>query len=161
MRHDTTPVVIHRKTSNFERPSVKADTRRSSLVAILLGGLVVDFLGTRVIGGVVATVFAALLSSRGHTDAEIQLSFFSVPFLLLINAIGFSTTIAGGFVAASWVKRNHLIHAGASGALSLLIGLPIYILPETGASPWWDIVAVAFAIPAALVGGKLALNRAA
>jgi hypothetical protein len=134
---------------------------RSSVVAVLLGGLVVDFLGTLAAAILAAVIVSAAIVSGGGGDAEVTAGLGSLAFLVAITAIGEILVAAGGYVAARWARRRPVAHGVAAGTLSLVLGLPFLLLPGATEPLWLVVVGLIVHVPLAALGGHLAGRRPA
>ena len=132
---------------------------RSSLVAVLLGGLLVDFVGTIAVSVLLALGISVGLAAWGYTQAEVMRSLESEAYVYLANGLGVSMTVAGGYVAARWARTREVWHGGLSGALSLVLGLPFFLVPERADPLWLNLVLLVLQIPFAMLGGRLARRR--
>ena len=139
-------------------PLVGADTRRprSSLVAIVLGGLVVDVLGSMLLVAVLASALIALALRTGGIDARIETLSQSTTFTVVAAAGGSLLVVAGGYTAAWWARRRPVVHALGAGGLSLIISaLGFWLQRGVDGAFWVDIASLAFHLPLAALGGYL------
>ena len=130
---------------------------RSSVVAVLLGGLVVNGLGT-----IVAALVMTAVGSAGILH----------PLALGLGTIAIieSLAIAGGYVAARRARRHPIAHGVATGALALVILILLATMlrqpqpSEPGSSDGvvglWLILLLTVQIPLAALGGRIAGRRA-
>ena len=134
---------------------------RSSIVAVLLGGLVVDTVGTILMAILAAVVVSAVVASRGGGEAEVTAALGSLAFLTSTFAIGEILVVAGGYVAARWARHRPVAHGMAAGALSLVLGLPFLLLPGAMEPVWPTVLSLIAQVPLAALGGHLAGRRVA
>ena len=127
---------------------------RSSVVAVLLGGLVVDWGGTLAVTTVVGLLWTLIVVlNTDDTDGAEALATF-VPFRLTLLALGSLMSVLGGYVAAAWARRlplRHGLFAGlATVSFSVVFALGRGELPDplNLATP-----------PLALLGGYLRSRR--
>ena len=128
---------------------------RSSIVAVLLGGLGVDFIGTRAVGIVMGIVGAVVISATGgDTEAWRE----SALYVALSHLLDAAMTLAGGFVAATWARNRPLLHSLAAGGLSLAL---VFVLGTGRPDPLWlAILGLVLHLPLAASGGYLASRPA-
>ncbi|MGG6268559.1 hypothetical protein ACQ4M3_29375 [Leptolyngbya sp. AN03gr2] len=124
-----------------------------SIKAILIG-LVVDIVGTLVVGMTLGFILGIGLAtqSRSQTDFESLLNqaVLSPGFLILSLIVGLGFTFLGSFVAARIANRLALTHSGIVGAIAFVLG-SLYVPKEY---PFWFIAAsLVLTIPSALLGG--------
>jgi len=149
----------------YRSPSARLDplderSPRSSIVAILLGGLLVDFFGTIVVSVILAVALGTVLAARGYAEPDVVRWLDSDAYLYVTSAFGLLMTIAGGYVAGRWARVREVWHGALAGALSLVLGIPFLLLPE-GLDPLWlNLLLRTIQIPAAMFGGRQAQRRA-
>ncbi|HEU4428612.1 MAG TPA: hypothetical protein VFT98_07650 [Myxococcota bacterium] len=137
-----------------------AASKRFRFVPVLVGGALIDFLGTNVVGFILASVVAAVLLAQGVSGGEVEKDLTTNPLLLAASyGLGAGLTLLGGYVAARWAGLRFVLHGAAAGALSLALGLPFLFM----ATPWdWFVyVGLTIQVPLAAAGGWLAARRVA
>jgi hypothetical protein len=132
---------------------------RSSLVAVLLGGFLVDFVGTIVVSVILAVGLGTALAAQGHAEPEVVRWLDSSVYLYVVSGVGLLMTIAGGYVAGRWARAREVLHGALAGALSLVLGIPFLLLPDATNPLWLDFLLVTIQVPAATFGGWLARRR--
>ena len=150
----------------YRSPSARLDPSdlrapRSSFVAVLLGGLLVDFVGTIVVSVMLAVGLGTVLAATGYAEPEVIRWLDSAFYLYVASAFGLLMTIIGGYVAGRWARTREVWHGALAGALSLVLGIPFFLLPESTDPLWLNLVLLTIQIPAAMFGGSLARRRAA
>jgi hypothetical protein len=140
-------------------PLVDAEGQRprSSLAAIVLGGLVVDVAGSMLFVAVLASVLLAVAMQAGGIDTQIETVSESTTFTLFAATGGSLLVVAGGYTAAWWARRRPIAHALGAGALSLLVAAYGFWLARSGAAAsfWIDVASLALHLPLAALGGYL------
>jgi len=135
---------------------------RSSIVAVLLGGFVVDFLGTLVIGSIVTVAFLVPYGLGGEpSDADVEAATSSALYLSIVSVVGAAATLAGGYTAARWARRRFVAHGVAAGGFSLLLAVPLMASPDAMEPFWLNASLIVAHVPIAALGGRLAAGRAA
>ncbi len=127
---------------------------RSSLVAVLLGGLVVDVLGSILLVAVTSSVLIAVALGGGGLDAQIEKVAKSIPFIAIAAGGGALLVIAGGYTAAWWARRHPVVHALGAGSLSLVVSGFVFWL-QASDTFWVDVASLALHLPLAVLGGWL------
>jgi hypothetical protein len=150
----------------YRSPSARLDpldapSPRSTLVAVLLGGLLVDFVGTIVVSVILAVTLGTIMASRGYGEPDVVRWLDSDAYLYVASAFGLLMTIAGGYVAGRWARAREVWHGGLAGGLSLVLGIPFFLLPDSTDPLWLNLLLLTVQIPAAMFGGRLASQRAA
>ena len=129
---------------------------------VLLGGFVVDYLGSILAGVVLGVGFTLFEVARGAAPNEAAQQLQNAPgFLWLIRGIGVSLTFLGGYVAARRAGTRFLLHACAAGAIPLvLVAVRRLLLPSVASAPMW-ITSLSYVVqvPVAAAGGWLAARR--
>ncbi|MCP5056181.1 MAG: hypothetical protein GY937_05570 [bacterium] len=131
---------------------------RSSFLAVLVGGLGVDFIGTFIIVFVVALVWEIVGLTSGEDPGAYAGSLW---FLAMSYAVGSFMTLAGGYVAARWARRRPVAHGLGAGMLSLVVGVPFFFLPGALEPLWLVAGGTALHLPLAATGGYLAARGVA
>jgi hypothetical protein len=122
--------------------------------------------GIRIKGVVVAAVvvlavdivagigLTLMLGSRSlQSEKAVTALTTSTPFLLGSLILGTLSTVQGGFVAARIAKTRHYTNAAVIGAIGIILSVLL-----AGEYPlWFDAVAFLLVLPAALLGGHLAI----
>jgi hypothetical protein len=126
-------------------PLVDAEGQRprSSLAAIVLGGLVVDVAGSMLFVAVLASVLLAVAMQAGGIDTQIETVSESTTFTLFAATGGSLLVVAGGYTAAWWARRRPIAHG--------------FWLARSGAAAsfWIDVASLALHLPLAALGGYL------
>ncbi len=136
-------------------PLVQAGQRppRSSVVAVLLGGFVVDVLGSMLFVGLLLTAVAAV--SLGGADATGTALTKSTTFVALAFVGASLLVVGGGYTAAWWARRRPIAHAAGAGILSLGFAvLGLWLQHEAGFG-WVEVGSVILHLPLAVLGGYL------
>ncbi len=139
-------------------PLVGAGARppRSSLMAVLVGGLLVDVLGSILLVAVLASVLIALALGAGGIDAEIETVSKSTAFTVIAAGGGALLVVAGGYTAAWWARRRPVVHALGAGGLSLVVsGIGFWLQRGEATSFWVDVASLVLHLPLAALGGYL------
>ncbi len=127
---------------------------KAIMIAMLLS-LALDVVG----GMVLLALFGDGLDPNlppEQLNAAILVVLQGTGFLLASLVYGTATTVLGGYIAARLARAYPYFNALAVGVLGIVLGL----LLSSGA-PWWlDALGYLTAVPAALLGGHLALRRA-
>lgn len=150
--------------SRLVEPESGQPSPRSTLAAVLVGGLGVDFLGSLVVSIPIVLVWAGIVANRGGTAEDLEAEFQSVGFVLSLSAAGASMALAGGYVAARWARRRPVFHGVAAGTLSLAMSLPFLLFPSEqpgGFATGVLVLNYLLHVPLAAAGGHLAGRRAA
>ena len=150
----------------YRSPSARLDpvderSPRSSLVAVLLGGFLVDFVGTIAMTVILAVGLGTVLAARGYGESDVVRWLDSAVYLYVASGLGLLMTIAGGYVAGRWARAREVWHGALAGALSLVLAIPFFLLPDATSPLWLDFLLVTIQVPAATCGGVLARRRAA
>ena len=148
----------------YRSPSARLDpfdvrAPRSSVVAVLLGGLLVDFVGTIVVAVIFARTLGTVMAAMGYTEPEVVRWLDSAFYLYVASAFGLLMTIAGGYVAGRWARTREVWHGALAGGLSLVLGIPFFLLPESTDPLWLNLLLLTIQIPAAMFGGSLARRQ--
>jgi|SRR6185503_17530422 len=123
----------------------------------VLTGAAVDLGGSTFLGGILGPAFAAFLSSRGASQQEIYAAMYSSAFVAALTCLGLLLNALGGFVAASLIKRRHLLYGGLSALPCLVLGLFSILNPLPSYFPLWSILLGWFlCIPFGMLGGHVA-----
>lgn len=139
----------------------QATRRRSSIAAVLLGGLVVDVIGGTLLQMIALLAWAAGRTALGGSADEIAAAMTGSGLLAAATLLGAAMALAGGYVAARWAGRRPIAHALGAGLVGLVVGSSSLLIPAPEVPAW--LVAASFAIhlPTAAAGGGLAARRAA
>lgn len=136
--------------------SLAAEPPRSSLIAVLLGGLVVDVLGSILLVAMLASVLIAMALGAGGIDAQIETVTKSTAFTVSAAGGGALLVVAGGYTAAWWARRRPIAHALAAGCLSLIVsGLGFWLQRSDASTLWVDVASLVLHLPLAALGGYL------
>jgi hypothetical protein len=120
-------------------------------------GVLVDIVGSTVIGVVAFIATASVDSLSEPVDLAAQLGTFG---LALLAVVGLAQTGLGGFVAAHMASLNHFWHGVAVGVISLIFAILVSQLDAGYSMPmWYDLAGFLGVVPAAALGGYLAAPR--
>jgi hypothetical protein len=120
---------------------------------VLLGGLVVDAIGSVLFVGVLASVLFAISSGGG---VGIEAVAKSRTFTVAAALGGSLLVVAGGYTAAWWARRRPIALALCAGIVSLLAALPGFWIQRNDAGLFWTNVAtLVLHLPLAVLGGYL------
>jgi hypothetical protein len=117
-------------------------------------GIIIAVVVTLIAGGV-AGVGLTLALGGWPLDSEEAMDALtmSTPFLVGSLILGILSTVLGGFVAARIAKTRHYANAAVIGVLGVIFGVFL-----AGWDPLWvDAIGLLLTIPAALLGGHLAI----
>lgn len=125
-----------------------------AIVIAMLLSLALDVFGSFVL----VSAFGVRLS-EGMTPEQIEAAVKEVTqrgsFMLAGFLYGGATTVFGGYIAARLARAYPYFNALAIGALGIVLGLLL-----KSEAPWWfDALAWLLSIPAAVLGGHLAVRR--
>ena len=131
--------------------------------ACIVRGVLVD-IGLTVVASVPLMLFlvgaAAFSENEDLANQAIDQAFASPEGLFCGALVGLCATVAGAFYGARRAGAEHLRHGGWVGVLSLLVGLPLLLVPGLQSSipnpAWYDILTLVSIVPAGLLGGALA-----
>jgi hypothetical protein len=125
-------------------------------------GLLVDISGS--IGvGIALGILIAAIAAYDHDVSPAHMTALRANFFLrLLGLIGTTLfTALGGYVAARRTVPHGLANALAVGAVSLCLGITLALIAP-GVTPIWKLVAGILAtVPAAWLGGYVAISRGA
>lgn len=143
---------MHEQYGPASAPLVERGSRppRSSVVAVLLGGLVVDWGGTLVLPYVILALwlnFEIVLSTSPPSGSPGSL----YSRMIMLAMVGCPMSVAGGYVAALWARHRPIPHGLGAGISSAAFSLLLTLL-EGNPLLNWHILA---APPLALLGGYL------
>ncbi|MEO8153756.1 MAG: hypothetical protein ABI605_11855 [Rhizobacter sp.] len=93
--------------------------------------------------------------SAEQTDAALRALLQDTNFLLINLLYGTFTTVIGGYLAARIAGRYPYFNALAVGGAGIVLGL----LLGSDAPAWFDAIAYATTLPAAVLGGHLGRRR--
>lgn len=126
---------------------------KAIIIAMLLS------LALDVVGGVALVVSFGLQVTSQMTPEETQAAIEAITrtdgFIFASLLWGTATTVFGGFVAARVARSHPYFNALAVGVLGIVLGL----LMGGEAPLWFDALAFLVSVPAAVVGGHIALRR--
>ncbi len=131
--------------------------QRSSIQAVLVGGIVVDIIGTFAVLFVLMLAWTIVGLALGVDPGDLSDSRWSV---VMSYAVGSFMTLTGGYVAARWARRRPVAHGLAAGVLSFVVGIPFYFLPGALEPLWLVGAGTALHLPLAATGGYLASRSA-
>lgn len=142
--------------SSVQTDRPPAQPPRSSFVAIVLGGFVVNFLGSITLLLITLLVLAFAAYFVGPLEERITHPESVWPHVLAYFSISVGNVV-GGFVSARWARRRLVLHGGAAGALFLLLGVILYTLGLGSLELSMGLVLPVYtSIPLAILGGALA-----
>lgn len=125
-----------------------------AIFTALLLSLVLDLVG----GVLLVMVFGVGLgadTTPEEAEAAVQAALQHTGFLLTSAAYGIATTVFAGHVAARMARAYPYFNALAVGVIGLALGLLL-----SSDAPWWyDALALLLSVPAAVLGGHLAVRR--
>ena len=134
----------------MEAPAM-SEKREVSLKAVFLG-LVVDIVGTVVVGLVLGALLGMYLISQGVAPDELSAQLEDPGYIVPGLVVGLSVTVLGGFIAGRVAGRSEVLHGGLVGMLGVVLGFPLMVFyPE-----WYDAVSLITIIPCGMLGGRLA-----
>jgi hypothetical protein len=129
---------------------------------VLVGGLVIDFLGSVIVGLIGVSIVAASTIAGGGGPDQVSRDIASSRLLLWLGTgIGFGLTLLGGYVAARWAGNRFVLHGAAAGSISLVLGLGLSLGSASNLPPWLVYAGFILQVPLAAGGGWLAGRRAA
>ena len=147
------------KQNPFESPAYEADAYSAnqsggslirSVFAVLLGGIVIDFLGTELVNRAIA--FA--LGFNSLDSSSVSMAYQSGPIRILFLVCGVLCSFFGGMTAAWIARRRHILHA----LLSVLVA-HAFVLPQfvggTILEPFVTIFVTGLCFVAAAYAGKM------
>lgn len=139
-------------TSDFKSTFMKLKIHPK---AVLLGTLV-DIAGTLVVGIIIAMIALGMYVSDGGDIDTFEGDIYSNTLLLLFAmTLGFGFTVLGGYIAGRIAGGSPLFNASLVGLAGIIIGLFFW-----GEGPLWsDIAGILLSIPAAYLGGMIAVKR--
>jgi len=128
--------------------------KKFSVKAVVIGWLVA-VVGSAIIGGIIAAIFAFTLVGPDMDPVQIQEQLAdSIGLQSAGLIVGLIFSILGGYLAALIAKFAELKHALWVGILSVLIGLLGFLMPQQ-AGLLLLLAGIILTIPAALLGGYL------
>lgn len=130
------------------------DTKDIRIKAVA-AGLATD-IGGSVVGAIVLAILVIVLNG-GETSPE-HLATLKDNIYVNLFGVLVSTffTGLGGYVAARLSRPDGLINAITVGILSVLLGIVLMVLVPGVTPDWHLLLGAILAIPAALLGGKIA-----
>ncbi|MBD3392824.1 MAG: hypothetical protein GF418_12025 [Chitinivibrionales bacterium] len=121
-------------------------------------GVVVDIVGSILLGLIGSMIMFARLSARGLSRDAIMAQLSTVGNNTLYTAfvviVGFGMTAVGGYVAAWVARHNHLLNAAFVGGAAVVLGLFL----DVGGPQWYRVMALLLPIPSAALGGYVYLR---
>jgi hypothetical protein len=119
-------------------------------------GLSADFVATMLAGLLLSAAAGAILVAENRPLSEIRELHFEPAFLPFVLAAMCGGTLSGGYVAGRTAGGAYLAHGVLMGLLSLLVGRLLLTARYPG---WFEFLANALALPAAVAGALLAARR--
>lgn len=123
------------------------------LKAVIVGA-VVDNVGTMA----VMLFLMTALASQGLSQEEVVVQMKTLSGLLLTLIIGLGCTGLGGYVAGRIARQSEVLHGALVAGAGMVLAL---LYRESGLPLWYDIMGFAGMLPAGMLGGELARQRAA
>lgn len=125
----------------------------------IAAGTAIGFVLDAMLGIAGMAVLGAPRAGPGITHEQLQASVRAftqtTPFLIYGLVLGTLTTVIGGYIAGRIGKGAPYLNAALLGATGIVIGL----LLSSNQPLWFSLIAYALAIPAALLGGKIAARN--
>lgn len=136
----------------------------------IAAGVIVDLAGSMVT--ILAVMFAAAFVAAAQAGVQGRVMPANImeewaddlAFPVTMMIVGVAWVVAGGFTAATLARRDHVRHGAWTGVFTFALGAFFALLPSPAGAgvPWWyNPMALAITIPAAIAGGYLAARRAA
>jgi hypothetical protein len=125
-------------------------------VAMLLS-LALDLFGQHLLLAAMVPAVTPGVSS----EAAFKLAMEVPEFLLALLVYGTGPTLFGGYVAARLARRTPYFNAMAIGALGIVLSLVLSTVvdSEVAVPFWWLAAGYLLSLPAAVLGGHLALRQ--
>lgn len=123
-------------------------------------GFLVDIVGSFTVGLLIISIFLGLYCVlQGIPLDEIETYLTSSLFSHIMTiTIGLYFTFLGGVVAGKIAKSDEMLNASAVG----IVGVLCYLVFWSNETPlWYNVIALIFTIPAAMLGGKLSMQKSA
>jgi peptidoglycan/LPS O-acetylase OafA/YrhL len=121
-------------------------------------GLVVDIGGTFLFFFVFAVLGAILLASTGRDIDELKDVAETPTFIVVSSIAGLLFSALGGYVSARIARKAEVRNALATGALSVLVGLVLFVGTPASPRSWLDLLSLILIIPFAMIGGYACLR---
>ena len=115
-------------------------------------GTAVDTVGSLITRFLVSSLMAVVILSRGGDEADMDVWFTSLPYLLFSFLVSLGFVALGGFVAGRLAKQSELLNAGVIGAVEAFMSVLFVALVPM----WFTLLYVVTVVPSALCGGYLA-----
>lgn len=145
-------------------PEAPEPPRRFRLLPVLVGGFVIDYLGTSVFSLIVMVPFAVVAVRSGTPIEQLSQTVLGSPlFLWPTTVVSLGFTVLGGYVAGRWAGNRFKLHGAAAGSISFFLSLP-FAFPDDGGGPlpaWLIHGGLLVQIPLAALGGWIAERRLA
>ena len=125
--------------------------------AVILGFLV-DFVGTFVVMAIIGGIAGFVYAMNDGDISAFEESIYSNTLLMLFTVLlGSGFTVLGGYIAGRVARESLLFNASLVGVAGIAIGVFFW-----GDAPlWYDMTGFLLAVPAACLGGLIALKREA
>ncbi len=149
---------MHEQYRPASTPLVKPENAapRSSLAAILLGGIVADTIGGYVVSTLVVSLWVVItIATSSNPDTASESLRGSAAIGETLAWISIAMSVVGGYVAASWARRAPVSHAARAGVVSAVSGALLAAVLE-----WAPMDLRILKIPLAMLGGYLYERRA-
>ena len=116
---------MHEQYRPTSAPLVESRSRepRSSLVALVLGGVLVDWLGTQVVATFAGMIWMIAVGVGEDPRNGWQDPFRGGLFRVSMTAIGGLMSVLGGYVAALWARHRPVMHGLGTGVASMTFGI--------------------------------------
>ena len=143
----------------FQSPSLEASeytpqqpegSALRSVLAVLMGGVVVDYVGTRAIGYAIS--FGVLANSDPYTYAA---ALQSTPIRILTMAAGIACSFFGGMMAAWIARRRQVLHAVLSVTLAHTLVFPQILFANRMAQITHTLLIMIICFCAAAFAGRM------
>jgi hypothetical protein len=122
----------------------------------LVFGLSADFVATMIAGLLLSAFAGAILLAQNRPRSHIRELHLEPAFLPFVLAAMCGGTFSGGYVAGRTAGGAYIAHGVVMGLLSLLVGRLLLTAKYPG---WFEFLANALALPAAVAGALLAAQR--
>jgi hypothetical protein len=124
-------------------------------------GFVVDNISTALVTLAFTTILVTRRFGADATEEDFDAIAASPEFLIGFFVLGTACTVLGGFVAGSRAGREHVRHGAWVGIVNIVLGLVLLAIPQPDSEMpgWLDALGFVVVVPAAALGGYLALRR--
>ena len=128
-----------------------------SIKAVIIG-LIVDIGGTFLFFLIFSIIGGILLTSAGRDVDELTDFAETSTFIVVSSLAGLLFSVFGGYVSARIAGRAEVRNALATGILSFLVGLVLFIAAPVSPQSWPELLFLILIIPCALLGGYACLR---